>query len=217
ALPRRVNHQLRHLVHAGGVDQRPHHEFFLHALVDADPRHLVGHHGDEAVMDGLVHVDAVGRDADLARVAQLGRDQLGGGRFDIGIVEHDEGRVAAQFQRHFLQVVAAGRRQPLAHGGRARERELADARIAGEALADLLGIAGHHLEDAGRDAGLARVVEHSVGRQRRQLGRLDDHGAAGRQRGGDLAGDHHEREIPGRDGRGRAGGLLEHQDFGMRG
>jgi methylaspartate ammonia-lyase len=58
---------------------------------------------DEALMHRLVHVDAVRADAGLAAVAELGDHQAFDRGVQVGVVEHDEGRVAAQLQRQLLQ------------------------------------------------------------------------------------------------------------------
>ena len=51
----------------------------------------------------LVDIDAVGTDAGLARVAELALDGLGDGQVQVGVVEHDQRRGAAQLHRHPLQ------------------------------------------------------------------------------------------------------------------
>ena len=61
--------------------------------------------------------------------------------------------------------------------------------------------------------GQARVLEQlrEVQRgERGELGGLDDHGAAGGERGRDLAGRHREREVPRRDQEARADRMLRH-------
>ena len=48
---------------------------------------------------------------------------------DVGIVEHDHRRVAAELHRHALHVQAGERGELLADDGRAGERDLADHRM----------------------------------------------------------------------------------------
>ena len=50
-----------------------------------------------------------------------------------------------------------------------------------------------------RHAGLAHQRDGAAGDQRRLLGRLGDHGIAGHQRRGDLAGEDRQRKVPRRD------------------
>jgi hypothetical protein len=63
------------------------------------------------------HVDPVGADARLAVVAVLRDDGARGGGVEVRIVEHDEGRVAAELQAQLLHRVGA-----LAHETPARPR-----------------------------------------------------------------------------------------------
>ena len=66
------------------------------------------------------------------------------------------------------------------------------------------------IEHTGRNAGAHAQLGCGQRRQRREFRRLDDDGAACGQRGRDFAGDHGQREVPGRDGDAHANGLLEH-------
>ena len=52
------------------------------------------------------------------------------------------------------------------------------------------------MQDVGRQAGLVKQPDRLGRDQRRLLRRLGDHGVAGRQRRGDLAGEDGEGEIP---------------------
>ena len=60
--------------------------------------------GDEGVVDLVLHVQAVGADAGLAGVAVLADHRALDGAVDVGVVEDDEGRVAAQFEAELLIV-----------------------------------------------------------------------------------------------------------------
>ena len=57
-------------------------------------------------------------------------------------------------------------------------------------------VAGQELQRLARHAGLVQQRDGLGGDQRRLLGRLGDHRVAGGQRGGDLAGEDRQREIP---------------------
>ncbi len=84
---------------------------------------------DERAIDGLLHQKARRRDADLAGIAELVGGQQLHGAVEIGVLEHDRRRVAAELHRHALHVLAGERGQMLAHRGRAGERDLADDRM----------------------------------------------------------------------------------------
>ena len=64
----------------------------------------------------------------------------------------------------------------------------------------------HHVEHAGRQAGVLRDLGQQAGRERAPLRRLVHHRAARGQRGGDLPGGQHERRVPRRDHPDRADG-----------
>ena len=64
------------------------------------------------------------------------------------------------------------------------------------ARADGLAGADHAARGVGRDAGLVEDLERAQADARRLLGGLGDHGVAGGERGGDLAGEDGEREVP---------------------
>src|SRR6266481_4037000 len=63
---------------------------------------------------------------------------------DVGVVEDDERRVAAEFEREFLDRAGALLHQQFTDFGRAGEGQLADDRVRGQLAADLLGPAGSH-------------------------------------------------------------------------
>jgi hypothetical protein len=62
-------------------------------------RGLGGQLLDEGVVHAVLHIEAVGAHAGLAGVAVLADHRAFHRRVEVGVVEHDEGRVAAQFQR----------------------------------------------------------------------------------------------------------------------
>ncbi len=170
----------------------------------------------ERLVHALLHQQPVRADAGLAGVAVLAGDRARDRRIEVGVVEHDERRVAAELERHLLHRPRALRHQQLADLGRAGEGQLAHARIARQHAADLARGPGDDVEDARRDAGARGELgerERGVGRLRR---RLAHDRAAGGERGRDLAGDHRGREVPRRDRRDDADRLAQHEDALVR-
>ena len=166
----------------------------------------------EGVVDSVLDVEAIGADAGLAGVAIFRSGRAFDGGVDVGIVENDEGSVAAELERDFLDGAGALRHEQLADFGRAGERKFADDRIGCEFAADFDGRAGDYVEDAFRNAGaFAENSERERGK-RRLLRGLDDERAAGSERGTGFARDHGEREIPWSDRGDDADGLLDHDD-----
>ena len=146
---------------------------------------------------GLVHEEPVGRCAGLTHVPHLGDHGAVDGGLDVGVLEDDERRVASQLHRQPLELVGRLPHQHLAHRRRAGEADLAQPLVGHQGLAELLGVAGGH--DVEHTGGKPRLGQHVGQRQHRQggqLGRLDDHRAAGRHRRPDLAGPHRQREVP---------------------
>ena len=63
---------------------------------------LFGEALGERVVNARLHVEAVGAHAGLPGIALLRGERAGHRGLDVGIVEHDERRVAAQFHRDLL-------------------------------------------------------------------------------------------------------------------
>ena len=114
-------------------------------------------------------------DAGLARVAELAERGARDGGVEVGVVEDDERRVAAELERDLLQLRRALLHQQLADRRRAGEPELAHERVRRHLRADrgrVLGGAGHHGEHARGQARLLGERGDCERRQRRLLGRL---------------------------------------------
>ena len=75
---------------------------------------------------------------------------------------------------------------------------------------------GHHVDDAIGNAGAVRQFGQRQRAQRGEFSRLDDDGAAGCDGRSDLARDHRDREVPGRDGGADADGLAQHDGAAVR-
>ena len=71
--------------------------------------------------------------------------------------------------------------------------------------------AGHHVQAPVGQPGLVEDVREQVRDQRRVFGRLEYHGAAGRERGRDLRDDLMQRVVPRRDRADHADGLANHE------
>ncbi|MNP08250.1 hypothetical protein D3C76_1003100 [compost metagenome] len=201
---------LLNLGHGFGVDQGAGGDAVFQAITNVQLGHGRGELVDEGIVDAVLDIQTVGADAGLAVVAVL-RDQrpLDSG-VQVGVIEDDEGCIAAQFQRHLLDVLGALDHQPAADFGGAGEGQLAHERVTGQLAADFAGTAGDHAEHAFRNAGALGQLGQGQGRVRRLRGRLEYHGAAGGQGRTGLAGDHRRREVPRSDGGGYTDRLLEH-------
>jgi hypothetical protein len=106
ALAHRVGHVRLDLGQRLLVDQRALGDAGLEAVAHLDRTGLGGQLLDELLVHRVLHVQAVGADAGLAGVAVLADHCALDRAVDVGVVEDDEGRVAAQLQASFLMVGA---------------------------------------------------------------------------------------------------------------
>ena len=94
-----------------------------------------GHPGDHLLVDGLLHDHAGGERAPLAREdpdAHHGAEPARG--VEVGVVEDDVGRLAAEFERGRLHRVGAGVQDLARRGGSAGEGDLAHLGVDDECL-----------------------------------------------------------------------------------
>ena len=161
------------------VDQRADIGAGLHAGSDRKLLHRLDESRGEAVVDAGLHQDAIGADASLAGIAVFGGHGAGDRLVEIGVVEHDERRVAAELERELLHRVGALPVERLADRGRAGEGELAHPAVVAEDLADGRRIrGGHDVEHARRHAGVERELGDRKRAERRLRRGLDHDGAA---------------------------------------
>ena len=170
----------------------------------------------EAGQHAALHVDAVGGDAGLPRVAPLERHELREGLVEVGVVEDDEGTVPAELERALLgpgHGAVAG--HEAADRRRAREGDLRGERVGAEGLAEPGRGVEVGSEDVQRSWGESRAGGE-VGESEHRKGCLragfDDHGAAGCEGGAGLAQDHGDGEVPGDESDRDADGLLDGED-----
>ena len=125
-------------------------------------------------------------------------------RLEVGVVEHDVGRLAAELEEQALHRRAALLEDALAGDGGSGEGDEVDERADGQLLADEVVGRRDHVEDPGGDVGLLGDEAAEVRRVPRRVGcRLEDHGVAGGERLPDLLDRHLEREVPRHDRRPR--------------
>ena len=175
------------------------HRAAVHALVErgADA-HLAEpplELGDERFRDVLLHEEARARAAHLPLIEPDRRDDRLHRRVEVGRVEDDGRRLAAELER---ELDAAPRRlaaEELADARRARERHLVDARVGAEVTARL-GAAGDDVDDARRHARLGEDLAEEERGERGVRRRLEHDGVPHRERRRDLPREHEQREVP---------------------
>ena len=110
------------------VDDRTHLHRGVEPVAELQRLRPRGEAVDEGVVQALVDEEAVGGDADLAGVGELGRHRDVQRRLEVGVVVDDERRVAAELHRHLLHGVGGVADHLLADAGRAGQRHLAHER-----------------------------------------------------------------------------------------
>ena len=202
-----------HLFHGVHVDQGAGRDARFQPVTDVQLAHRRRELGGEGIIDTGLHIDAVGANAGLAVVAELGDHRAFNRLIKVGIVEHDEGRVAAQFHGAFQNLIGGLTQQDPAHFGGTREGQLPHTRVFAEFLADVRGARrGDDREHALRHARAFGQDGHGQCGQRGFGGGARNHATAHGQRGADLAGDHGVGEVPWRDGCRHANRLLQDRD-----
>jgi hypothetical protein len=119
---------------------------------------------------------------------------------EVGVVEDDRRRLAAEFQRNALDRGRSEFRDTGAGAGRTGEGDHVDLLVRDQGFAHHRAVAGDQVEDAGRHAGGMDDLGQQEGVERRDFRGLEHHGAAGGECRGDLGCDLVQRVIPGRDG-----------------
>ena len=99
-------------------------------VADHDLAGAVDEQADELVVDRPRHERTGARLAHLAVVEERAPQHAGGGEVEVGVVEHDVGRLAAELEGHLLHGARRELHDAPADLGRAGERDLVDQRVA---------------------------------------------------------------------------------------
>ena len=138
---------------------------------------------DKYVVDAVLHQQAGAGGADLPAVARENVRGVGGGFVQVGVLEDDVRRLAAQFERQRDHPVGGDVPDLLARAHASGERDFAHQRMRHQRRPGLAACAQHHVEDTRRQSAFFGDDPRKLhcGR-RRLLGRFHDHGVSRRQR-----------------------------------
>src|SRR5579883_141210 len=117
----RVLDQRFHLVAALCVDKRAERDAILQTVAHFERGHLLGELAGELVMDLFLHVKPVCGRAGLAHIAHLGNHCAFDGGIDIGVLEDDKRRIAAELHGGRHHIVGSFVQELAANFGRPRE------------------------------------------------------------------------------------------------
>ena len=183
------------------VDQRAHDGAGVQRVGRGMPRRLLGDDVDKLVGDAFVHQHTRRRVAAFALVEEHRAGHgLGRARDVRKVVEHHEGRLAAQFVVDTFQVRPAGVVQHAPARARGTgEADGVDTHVQGQRFAGFGAQAGHHVEHPRRQAGIDRQFGQPQRGERALLAGLEHHRIARRQRRPQLPRGHDHRIVPGHD------------------
>lgn len=156
--------------------------------------------GQELVVDALLNEDTGTGAAALTVVVVDTKVDPADGLLDVGIVEHNVGRLAAKLKGDLLQVGSSSSLHDLAtDNGRSSEGNLVNIHVRGDGGTGSLAIARDEVENTSGELGLVDELSEDEGRKGGLLGSLHDHTVTSGQRRADLPGKHEKREVPGDD------------------
>ncbi|MNF77113.1 hypothetical protein D3C84_592510 [compost metagenome] len=189
-----------HAFHMGEADQRAEVGGLNLRVAQADAFDPIEHLALETRLQHARHEHPGAVGADLAGAVEVGHDRDVGGAVEVGVLEDDQRRLAAQLHGHFLEGGTGGAGHDLLAGaGAAGEGNLLDPRVFGQPLADFAAAAGEHVEHAVRQAGLAVDLGQFEDGERGDFAGLEDHRVAGGQGRGGLPQGDLDRVVPGAD------------------
>ncbi len=197
------------------VRERPHPSAFVEPGAHFHLARFLEEAREEAVVDLLVQIEARGRYADLAGVAELEGLQQIGGAFDVGVFEDEHRRMPAQLHRRALHVLRGERGELLADRHRSGERNLAHDRRAHQVVGDFVRHAPDDVQAPGRQARVVKDARERDDRARRIFGSLEHDRAARAERSADLADRLAGRKVPRRE-RGANPDRLAHDQLANR-
>jgi hypothetical protein len=191
-------HQRAHALQLRGVDQAAHVDRLVHRRAHAQALHAALEALDEVGRNAFLQQQPRAGAAHLALVEPDGVDHAFDRGVDVRVVEHDEGRFAAEFERERLARAGGGFANEAAHVGRAGEGDLVDAFVRDQCRARG-AVTRHHVQHARGQAGLRGQLGEEQGAERRELGGLQHHRVAQRECGRDLPREHQQRKVPRND------------------
>ena len=166
------------------------------------------------VVDAGLDVDPVGAYASLAAGSELGCDCSGDRGVEVGVIEHDKGSVAAEFEGEFLEGWRGLLHEEFAHWGTTREGNFADFGGGSECFARLGGVfqGGHDVYDALGESGAVGEFGEGERCEGGFAGGFGHDGAACGEGGADFPGDHGGGEVPGGDEPADSDGFFDSED-----
>ncbi len=175
--------------------------------------------GHESLRHRLVDDKTLRRHADLPLIHEAPEGGCLHGFIEVGIVQHDKRRLAAQFQQGGLQVASRGLADDLADARRSGEIHAPHRRMGDQRIDDLRRVGRRvcdHIDDARCQAGVVQHLPDQAVRGRADLGGLENNRVAAGQWHGDRADAENDRTIPRRNAQNDTSRLANGQRQGSR-
>src|SRR5215212_11358594 len=162
-----------------GGDERAHVGRLVEWVADAEALDRRLHEGEEVVEDAPLNEDARAGATVLPGVAEDGDGRARGSLLQVGVGKDDVRGLAAEFEGDPLYGAGGALGDLLPHLGRAGEGYLRNVRMLDEALPDFTSRSDHHVDDALRNACIARYALELDGGKGREPSWLEDEGVSG--------------------------------------
>lgn len=152
---------------------------------------------DELVVHARLHVDAGSGTAALTVVEKDTEVDPRDGVLDVGVVEHNVGRLATELEGDLLEVgLGRGLENGSADNGGTSEGNLVDVHVRGDGGTSRLAETGEDVDHTSGDPGLLAKSGGVQTRERGLLGGFQDNDVTSGKRRADLPGPHEQGEVP---------------------
>lgn len=163
----------------------------LGAAAGGQGSHRGGELPGKFLRDGFVDQEPVGGGAGFAHVPHLGGHGAFDGLVQVGVLEHEERCVPAEFHGGAEDVLRGVSHEALAHRGGAGEGNFPQPGVLQQRPGNPGRRGGrNNVEDLGGQPGVEHGLREQLGSQGREFGGFKDHGAPCGDGGGYLAGGH---------------------------
>src|SRR5579859_7693338 len=135
---------------------------FIERRADAQSVHAIANFGDERLGDAFLHQEARTGAADLALVEPDAIDEAFDGGVEVGVLENDEWRFAAEFEREFFVAGGGGFAYGAADFGGTGEGDFVDVGMSDQGFA-CGAVAGDDVDYSGREIDLLADLSEGQG------------------------------------------------------
>ena len=203
----------RHRLELLRAHQRAHVDVPLEAGSEAHACHPLDQRRHERVVDGVLHVEALDADAQLAGVGEAAADRTLHGSVEIGVGEHDHRVLAAELTRERDEAPPALLGHDASGGGGAGEHDVVDG--VDERCAELGAGPGDDPEQVVRETRFEEQVHDGESGERGLRVGFEDDAVPGQQGRDGIADGQRDRVVPRADDADQALGLVVHDGTGQ--